>query len=105
MYIKIGISLMLINLVGCGGVFQEYNSSTGSVTTHRFHSQEEKAHYFIDLRLSEEMQGRHPSAGKKTWREYWEWTVSLWRQHNNLEDERYFYRRRKELGLKDVDRL
>ena len=94
-----------LTLIGCGGVVYEYDPSTGSVKTHRFSTYDEKIYYSIDVPLSEEMQGRHPSAGTKTWREYWEWRISLWRKQNDQKYEDYFYRRRKEMGLKDLNRL
>ena len=56
----------------------------------------------IDLALKEELRGRHPSGGSKTWREYWEARIAAWRRYNNVDYENYFYRHRKELGLKDV---
>jgi hypothetical protein len=56
----------------------------------------------IDSELAREKRGERPLAGKRTWREYWEWRISLWRKQKHQTYEQYFVQRRKELGLKKL---
>jgi hypothetical protein len=59
----------------------------------------------IDSELAREKRGERPSSGKKTWREYWQWRISLWRKQKHQKYEQYFVQRRKELGLKKISAL
>lgn len=59
----------------------------------------------VDSELAREARNERPSAGKKTWREYWEWRISLWRKEKNKKYEQYFAQRRKTLGLPSVRHL
>jgi hypothetical protein len=59
----------------------------------------------IDTELAREKRGERPSASKQTWREYWQWRISLWRKERRKDYEQYLLRRRKEMGLKDVRSL
>jgi hypothetical protein len=59
----------------------------------------------IDTELAREKRGEPPSAGKKTWREYWDWRISLWRKEKKKGYEQYFFQQRKALGLPDLRSL
>jgi hypothetical protein len=60
----------------------------------------------IDMQLEREKRADRPPSGKHSWREYWEWRISLWRKEKHGRDyDQYFARRRKELGLPELKRL
>ena len=60
----------------------------------------------IDLDLAREKRGERPGSGKRTWREYWEWRISVWRQEKQSKQyEQYLSHRRKDLGLPPVKKL
>jgi hypothetical protein len=99
----IAIFLFLVLLAGCRSMpFHRSNPKTKTVTTGRGGKMMRAS---IDSELAREKRGERPSAGKKTWREYWEWRISLWRRDKHKQYEQYLIRRRKEVGLKDVRRL
>ena len=76
-----------------------------TVKVQHMSGREQGTFYSIDSDLSDEIQGRRPSAGKRDWKEFWRWRISLWRRHSNFKYEEYLVRRRKELKLQDVDDL
>ena len=94
-------------LASCGGgVEYALDPKTHRITSVRhFSSEKEIIYHSIDSALADEMQHRRPSGGVKTWREYWQNSISAWRQYKNFEYENYLYRRRRELGLKELERL
>ena len=60
----------------------------------------------IDLDLAREQRHEHPPGGRQTWRDYWQWRISLWhKDKSSRQYEQYLARRRKELGLPSVNRL
>jgi hypothetical protein len=97
---------LLLMISGCGEVFLRPDPRTGKFRkVARMSTLEEGTYQSIDSELAKEANGQSPSAGKKSWREYWEWSISLWREHGYQKYEDYFYRRRKEMGLKNVGQL
>ena len=57
----------------------------------------------IEHNLSSETKGGHPTAGKKTWREFWRWRYSAWRKFPDGERWVSYTRlRRKQLGLPPI---
>lgn len=98
--------VLLIILTGCGEELYQHNQKTGNfVKIASFSNLDEGTRYSIDSELARESEGKHPSAGTKTWREYWEWRISLWRKENHRKYEDYFYSNRKKLRLRSLDQL
>lgn len=101
------LSLLLLPiLVGCGGVVYEFNPKTGElVKKPGFSRVDDFIYYSIDSSLAEEARGQRPSGGRKdeSWREFWRESILAWRKDNNRKYEDYLLRRRKELGLRDLN--
>ena len=94
------MSLLMLNMVGCTKVVMEYDPATKTVKKRQIGSEEELLRDSVDFELKREAGGEKPSAGIATWKEYWQWRISLWKKESNRSLEPYLYRRRSELGLK-----
>ena len=99
--LKVLTNLALVSLTACSGVVYEYNPATQKVVEKaRPSSWDQLIYSSIDSHLSDEMQGRRPSGGKKNWDEFWRASISMWRSQRSPQYEEYLLRRRKELGLR-----
>ena len=57
----------------------------------------------IESELSRETAGERPSAGKKDWKQYWQWRYSLWRMYSDGDKwVKYTRNRRAQLGLRSI---
>lgn len=103
--------LVLLLLAGChNGWFGGSRSSSGSGRSANPRAATARAQNWmrtsIDMELGREKRGEHPPSGRNTWRDYWEWRISLWHKDKKSHQyEQYLARRRKELGLPEVRRL
>jgi hypothetical protein len=107
----IAVLLALALCSGCSG-FQHwaYSNQKGSgsskkVSAHQNARSTSMMKNSIDSELRREQNHERPPAGKKTWREYWTWRISLWRKDKHKDYEQYLGLRRKELGLPSVKQL
>ena len=100
------VAFLLLLFAGCGGVIYEYGPNrTNSMKVRSYSNWDEYVYYAIDSDLIDELHGRAPSAGHKTWGSYWQVQISFWRKDlkNGPKYLQYFAARRKAIGLRGMN--
>ena len=99
------VAAALVTLAACGGVAYTYDPQTRQVTNmKRFSSMEAGTYDAIDAPLRNEIGGRRPPGGHKTWAGFWRTRIGWWREYKDAHYEEYFFRKRRELGLSGFER-